>query len=30
MNMKKHARFLYQPVSPLGKGGRMVTGCDAH
>ena len=30
MNMKKHARFLYQPVSPLGKNGRMVTGCDAH
>ena len=28
--MKKHARFLYQPVAPLGKGGRMVTGCDAH
>ena len=30
MNMKKHARFLYQPVAPLGRGGRMVTGCDAH
>ena len=30
MNMKKHARFLYQPVSPLGKNGRMVTGCEAH
>ena len=30
MNMKKHARFLYQPVAPLGKGGKMVTGCDAH
>lgn len=28
--MKKHARFLYQPVHPMGKGGRMVTGCDAH
>ena len=28
--MKKHARFLYQPVSPMGKGGRMVTGCEAH
>ena len=30
MQMKKHARFLYQPVSPMGKDGRMVTGCDAH
>ena len=30
MNMKKHARFLYQPVAPLGKGGKMVTGCQAH
>ena len=28
--MIKHARFLYQPVSPLGKDGRMVTGCNAH
>lgn len=28
--MKKHARFLYQPVSPMGKDGRMLTGCQAH
>ena len=28
--MLRHARFLYQPVNPLGKGGRMVTGCNAH
>ena len=28
--MLKHARFIYQPVRPLGKDGRMITGCDAH
>ena len=28
--MKKHARFLYQPVAPLGKNNSFVTGCEAH
>ena len=28
--MRKHARFLYQPVIPLGKNGTFVTGCKAH
>lgn len=28
--MKKHARFLYQPMRPLGKNNKIVTGCDAH
>lgn len=28
--MNRHARFLYQPVCPLGRGGRMVTGSNAH
>ena len=28
--MRKHARFLYQTVAPLGKDGRLVTGSKAH
>ncbi len=28
--MKKHARFLYQPVVPMGKNGTAITGCKAH
>ena len=28
--MRKHARFLYQPVIPLGKNKTFVTGCKAH
>ena len=28
--MRKHGRFLYQPVLPMGKDGRLVTGCKAH
>ena len=28
--MRKHARFLYQPVLPLGKNNTFVTGCKAH
>lgn len=28
--MRRHARFLYQPVMPLGKNGRLITGCKAH
>ena len=28
--MRKHARFLYQPVIPLGKNRTFVTGCKAH
>ena len=28
--MRKHARFLYQPVIPLGKNNTFVTGCKAH
>ena len=28
--MRKHARFLFQPVRPLGKNGKLVTSCDAH
>lgn len=28
--MKKHARFLYQPMRPLGKNNKIVTGCNAH
>nr|MBQ8245418.1 glycoside hydrolase family 3 C-terminal domain-containing protein [Oscillospiraceae bacterium] len=28
--MKKHARFLYQPLRPLGKNNKIVTGCNAH
>lgn len=28
--MIKHARFLYQPVMPLGKNRTFVTGCKAH
>ncbi len=28
--MRKHARFLYQPVMPLGRDGRVITGCKAH
>lgn len=30
MNLRKHARFLYQPVLPLGKNQKMVTGSKAH
>lgn len=30
MSMKKHARFLYQPMRPLGKNNRIITGCNAH
>ncbi len=30
MELLKHARFLYQPVRPLGKNGAPVTGCKAH
>ena len=28
--MRKHARWLYQPVMPLGKNGTVITGCKAH
>ena len=28
--MRKHGRFMYQPVRPLGKNGTVVTGCKAH
>lgn len=28
--MRKHARYLYQPVMPLGKNGTVITGCKAH
>lgn len=28
--MLKHARFLYQPVQPMGKDGRLITNCKAH
>ena len=28
--MKKFARFLYQPVMPLGKNRTFVTGCKQH
>lgn len=28
--MRKHGRFLYQPVLPLGKDGKVITGCKAH
>ena len=28
--MRKHARFLYQPLIPLGKNRSFVTGCKAH
>ena len=30
MALLKHARFLYQPVLPLGKDGKRVTGSNAH
>lgn len=30
MQLRKHARFLYQPVLPLGKNRRFFTGCKAH
>jgi len=30
MELRKHARFLYQPVLPLGKNQRMVTNSKAH
>ena len=28
--LRRHARLLYQPVLPLGKGGQIVTGSKAH
>ena len=28
--MRKHGRFLYQTVLPLGRNGKAVTGCKAH
>ena len=28
--MKRFARFIHQPVSPLGPGGKLITGCAAH
>ena len=28
--MNKFSRFLYHPVRPLGKGGKLITGCAAH
>ena len=28
--MKKHSRFLYQPVLPLGENRQLVTGCSEH
>ncbi len=30
MKLRKHARFLYQPVLPLGKNQRMVTNSKSH
>ena len=30
MELRKHARFLYQPVLPLGKNGRFVTNSKPH
>ena len=30
MKLSRHARFLYQPVAPLGKNGRLVTNSPAH
>ena len=30
MKLSKHARFLYQPVLPMGKNGKMITNCPAH
>ncbi len=30
MSLRKHARFLYQPVLPLGKNGRFVTNSKLH
>ena len=30
MKLKKHARWLCQPVMPLGKNGTVITGCKAH
>jgi beta-glucosidase len=30
MELLKHARFLYQPVLPLGKNGTLVTGSKTH
>lgn len=30
MGLRKHARFLYQPVLPLGKNGRFVTNSKPH
>jgi len=28
--MRKHGRFFYQPVLPLGRNGKVATGCKAH
>ena len=28
--MKRFGRFIHQPVRPMGKDGRLVTGCKAH
>ena len=28
--MKRFGRFIHQPVLPMGKDGRLVTGCKAH
>ena len=30
MRLRKHARFLYQPVLPMGKNGTLITGSKAH
>ena len=30
MELRKHARFLYQPVLPLGKNGKLVTNSKGH
>jgi len=30
MELSRHARFLYQPVAPLGKNGRLATNSPAH
>ena len=30
MKLSRHARFLYQPVVPMGKNGTMLTSCKAH
>ncbi len=30
MELLRFARFMYQPVLPMGKGGKLITGSDAH